>query len=192
MARFGLWVALVGLAIPLTAQRVPTAREFAAAAKNIRRLRPAAFPQLPPAFARTLERLGCMIPQPNPEQIPRGDAPMNNVIHGAFARQGDADWAAVCSRRGQSRVRIYWSHDRPCPVWLPGTFRDADFLQGWGDGRIVYSFSIAAVSERQLRGYPPPVPLRLTHQAIDAGFLGKASTVWYCKQGRWQSIAGAD
>jgi len=72
---------------------------------------------------------------------------------------------------------------------------DANFLQSWGVDTIVFSRTIAVASEAQIRDdfrrdeATPPV---LEHAGVEDVFLGKASTVWYWRTGKWVRLTGAD
>ncbi len=74
--------------------------------------------------------------------------------------------------------------------------QDIDRLQGWADGKIVYSRVITAVDGRYITDHynayggekPPPID----HRGIDDAFAGKASEVLYFYRGQWLRLAGAD
>jgi hypothetical protein len=161
------------------------------AARQIQRLAPAAFPELPTAFRAELESRGCTIPQSGY----RGGPP-HNVIRGSFGARGQTDWAALCSRDGRSVILLHWGGAAQCPRELQPAV-DRGFLQGVGGGRIAFSRGISPRSSYHV--YPDEgdtsavdreVPLE--HDGIDDAFEGKASTVWFCRAGKWIALAGAD
>lgn len=159
------------------------------AEREIKRLPPATFKELPGDIVKQLEARGCTIPQSFVELQP------HNVIRGQFARPGQTDWAALCSKEGKSSIVMFWGKPTACPAEL-ATADDKTFLQGIGEGRIGYSRLISAVGcdvvleHYQAHGGPKPPPLN--HEGIDAAFAEKASTVHYCYQGKWLTLTGSD
>ncbi|HWZ24189.1 MAG TPA: hypothetical protein VN037_02835 [Verrucomicrobiae bacterium] len=69
--------------------------------RQVTRLPPSAFPQVPTEIRRELKRRGCTIPQ-----VSSGKKPQN-VIKGEFIGKGRADWAVLCSLNGVSRILIF-------------------------------------------------------------------------------------
>lgn len=164
--------------------------EWARAARMVKRLPAAAFPELPKAFAAEMEQRGCTVPQSGYTGA-RG-----NVIHGSFGAPRQQDWAALCSRNGVSVILVYWGGPAQCPRELQPS-PDSDFLQTVGGGRIGFSRGIAATNT------VPVIPdegdtasgdksLTLEHDAIEDAFEGKASTIWFCRGGKWIALGGAD
>jgi hypothetical protein len=158
-------------------------------------LPPSAFPELPKTIEKRLVTLGCGIPQ-----VP-GEAKPQNVIQGSFARAGQTDWAVLCSRAGKSSVLILWGKPTACPSEL-ATRDDSNYLQGDADGHLVYSRQISSANGRKILKYAeafshdgtskaPTLP-RLDHAGIEDIFVGKASEIYYCSQGKWQTLQGAD
>ncbi len=159
------------------------------AARQIRRLAPVAFPELPKAFIAQLEQLGCTVPQSD------YSGGRTNVIQGSFGATGQHDWAVLCSRGGASVIFLYWGGPAQCPRELRSA-SDAGFLQGLGEGRIGFSRGI-----RPTKSYHAYVEsdsigvgreMRLEHDAIDDAFEGKASSVLFCRNGIWVTFSGAD
>src|SRR4051812_15288168 len=64
---------------------------------------PSQFRELPPRVVKELERRHCTVPQPHPA------TGGTNVIRGAFARAGQADWAVMCSVNGASSILVFWA-----------------------------------------------------------------------------------
>jgi len=168
----------------------PREDPWARAAGEIRRLPPAAFPELPKPFLTELEQLGCTVPQSG------YTGSRGNVIHGSFGAAGQQDWAALCSRNGTSVVLVYWGGRAQCPrEILPA--EDKHFLQGLGGGRIGFSRGIGRTNSYHV--YPDETDttsvdenVTLEHDAIEDAFEGKASTVWFCRDGKWIAFSGAD
>ena len=186
------WWACVGLfwllQPPVLLAQTP--EEWQAAARNIRRLPPDSFPQLPAAIRSALRARGCTVPQSYVDERP------HNVISGQFARAQQQDWAVLCSRHDSSSVLIFWgASDTESPTEL-GRVRDAGYLQGIGEGRIGYSRIIEVASPATIREYAAafhgPLPETLDHDGLEDAFAGKASALSYLDGGHWVALAGAD
>jgi hypothetical protein len=162
---------------------------------KIRTLPPSAFPELPKTIAKRLETLGCDIPQ-----VP-GEAKPQNAVHGFFARPGQTDWAVLCSRAGKSAILIFWGKPTACSGEL-AIRDDSNYLQGDAGGHLVYSRQISSASGRKILEYAKafsqdgtgkaPANPRLDHAGIEDVFVGKASEIYYCSQGKWETLQGAD
>lgn len=160
------------------------------AARQIRRLPPASFPEIPKPFIADLERLGCTVPQ---SDFREG---RTNVIQGSFAAPGQHDWAVLCSRAGASVILMYWGGPAQCPRELQSA-SDAVFLQGLGEGRIGFSRRISRTTS--YHEYPDvddttsvDRDVQLDHDAIDDAFEDKGSSVYFCRSGQWIVFNGAD
>ncbi len=165
----------------------PRETEWTIAARHIRRLPPASFPELPKPFIAELERLGCTVPQSD------YSGGRTNVIQGDFGAPGQHDWAVLCSRGGQSVIFLYWGGPVQCPRELRPA-PDAAYLQGLGEGRIGFSRGISKT--KAYHDYPyednRAREVQLDHDAIDDAFEGKASTVYFCRNGTWVTFGGND
>jgi hypothetical protein len=73
-----------------------------------RYLRPNEFPNVPQLVRRRLASLHCLIPQDVETPAP------HNIVKGEFARKGQQDWAAYCSRNAKSKVVIIWGGSATC------------------------------------------------------------------------------
>lgn len=169
---------------------IPQDREaWEKANAKVRRLSPAAFKELPNAVREKLEELGCVIPQTF-----LGGEP-HNVIRGEFARKGQEDWAALCSIERKSSIRVFWGGPVRCEEKFEPV-EDLLSLQGVGEGKIGYSSLITPADknfiERHYKAYGGPQPPVITHQGIDHAFVGKASVVLYCHEGKWLRLTGSD
>jgi hypothetical protein len=152
------------------------ADEWGEAAKQIVYIAPAKFPGLPKDIVQKLTERNCKIPQSPEIQEP------HNVVKGEFAKPGQTDWAALCSKDGKSSVLIFWGGSAPCPAELRAPELDQGYLQGMGEGKIAYSRIIAALKpgkKQKLYG-------------LDDGFSGKGSTTYVCRKGKWIDIGGSD
>jgi hypothetical protein len=180
-------LALIASVILLQAQ--DPRRGWEQAAKQIRRLPPSAFPNLPRTVAGELVKRGCTIPQVYSDPKP------HNVISGNFAKKGQKDWAVLCSRAGVSSILLFWGGSAK-DVEEIATSPDVDWLQGTGDFEIGYSRSISPVGKDYIiehyQAYGGAKPPPIDHQGIDHGFVEKASVVLYHYRGEWLKLQGAD
>lgn len=186
-----LWVTWALVTSVRCVAQGPTVSEnmWEAAVRQVVRLKPAAFPELPKNLVAALQRRGCTIPQ----------VPMiggrHNVIKGEFSKPGQADWAALCSAGGVSSVLVFWNGSETNPAEIAKR-NDVDRLQSWGGNRIVYSSAIAPVGRGYIlghyRAYGGEKPPAIDHEGINDLFYGKASEVLYFYRGRWLHLTGAD
>jgi hypothetical protein len=166
-----------------------TAR-WARAEREIVQLPLSKFPELPAAFVRELE--GCTVPQTYVTSRP------HNVIHGTFASSRQLDWAVLCSRGGESVIRIFWGGPVHCPRELQAA-ANRGYLQGIGEGKIGFSRYIGMTDFYRNYGDESDTAttigertVKLEHDAIEDSFAEKGSTIWLCRNGRWISFSGAD
>ena len=153
---------------------------------QVLRLRPSAFKKVPAQVLRKLEAQGCTIPQDTFSATER-----TNLIHGEFARRGQSDWAALCSRHGVSIIEVFWGGISPCPSRLWPS--EEAWIQGNGRGTFEFSRLIRAVNGADIAHYAsPPAPGSMDHQGLEDAFAGKVSSVYYCNAGKWTQIASAD
>ena len=163
---------------------------WSAADSTITRMPPSAFPSLPTSIQREIAKRGCRIPQ---AFGPHGA----NVIRGHFAKQGQTDWAVLCSKDGVSTILIFWSGS-PSRVDSLAPVRDQDYLQETEPGKIGYSRRISTIAPKGIRyvygtfgeGASPPFPL--DHDGIDDYFVEKASVIHFRHRGKWVRLVGAD
>ena len=163
---------------------------------QVKRLSPSSFSELPRPVVRYLQLKHCTIPQlwyePNP----------HNVIRGMFVRNGQYDWAVLCSRNRISSILIFWN----------GSIRnlsqiakaaDKVYLQTVGDrdnGGVGFSRIISVVGRKYIldhyKEYGGPKPPPINHQGINDAYAEKASMVLYYHGRyygrRWLELAGAD
>ena len=163
-------------------------RRWREAERQIVRLLPTAFPELPGNLVRELQRRRCTVPQ-----AVRGQT--RNVIRGAFTKPGQMDWAVLCSVNGTSSILVFWNgSERNAAEVAP--VKDIDFLQGDVGDKIVYSRGLSVVGRdyiiERYQAYGGPTPPPIDHQGIDDAFFGKASGVHYLFEGKWLRLQGAD
>ncbi len=173
--------------------------------REIKRLPPSAFPELPENIAKVLNIRGYLIPQqtytchlaksPTNKYYERFNK-RHNVIKGEFARKGQTDWAILCSRNGESSIVIFWGGS-PEQITEIAKSDDKHWVQGVGEEKSAYSRMINPVGNEWIMQYHkyfgrgaglPPIE----HQGIEDAFVGKASTIHYYYKNKWLTLAGAD
>ena len=164
------------------------ADDFDVADKKVKRLSPDSYKELPRDIIKKLVHLGCSIPQSI------GSKHQHNVIAGEFARQGQKDWAILCSIQQVSSVRVFWGGDSACSSVIL-TSKDRNWLQNTGRD-IQYSRMINPVNKQFIVEhsivYGKAISNNIRHQGIEELFVGKGSTVHYCENGKWKTLPGAD
>jgi hypothetical protein len=172
---------------PVLVKSAQQAYDWKQAAREIHRLTPRAFPNLPAEVISELERRRCTIPQVY------GDSRPHNVIEGSFAKKGQVDWAVLCSTGGDSSILIFWggSARRTSAI---ATEPDINQLQYIGNGKIGYSRYISKADNKYMadhcqaiEGEPP-----IDHEGIDDALVEKGSVVHYYHNGKWLRLPGSD
>jgi hypothetical protein len=175
------------------AQQAKSAKPSVRKDNAIRKLQPADVAGLPPEFVDKLNTRGCAIPQFGETGSAGATAgESSNVIHGAFARRGQEDWAVLCSKGGSSTIVIYWGKTTACPASL-ARLDDAHYLKRGKDKKVRYSRSIRALGESDLGDRAGTAGLKpFSHQGIDDRFVGKSSAFFYCSEGKWKIFPAKD
>lgn len=152
-----------------------------------RALAPQAFRDVPTNVVEELALAGCTIPQTTSKKP-------HNLIRGQFVEAGQYDWAALCSRGAKSSIVLVSSRKGRCPEYALRD--DSVYLQQVDNGKIEYSREIRRQSKvqltKRLTDQPESSLKNVDHDGIEDAFLGKASTIYYCKDGKWSHINGAD
>ena len=169
---------------------VPTTQSQSVAPSSPVRLKPSAFPDLPPPVRRYLERRGCEIPQTFFGKTP------HNVVRGRFTSATQTDIAVLCSRAGISAILVFRGGNTSAVAVLARRSDEGE-MQVVGDGFVTgYSRAIGVASPSFIRehaaAYGGPKPPPLDHDGIDDIFVEKASVVLYWYRGRWLELQGAD
>jgi len=161
------------------------------AEQDILRIHPEEVTNLPLTIRTQLQERGCTIPQ-----TPFWPSEIHNIVQGEFAEKGQQDWAVLCSRNSHSTIMIFWGGPVRCPSEL-SLLADDIFIQGLGKGKFGFSRKISVTTRASIThladsfgegGYPPPGE----HQGLSDAFVEKASTGWYCSEGKWVPVAGMD
>jgi hypothetical protein len=162
-------------------------------ASVIKLMPPRSFKQLPPIAQETLVAEGCGIPESGGVHIPS-----SNVIQGQFAASGQDDWAVLCTRRGKTSIRVFWGGPASCPGQLaryPSEHSiNLDGSEGPYFDRSIRASSPARIREAHGRGGDQlfgKLPERLTHDGIEDG-TEKGSAIYFCDNGAWLQLPGAD
>jgi hypothetical protein len=125
----------------------------------------------------------------------RADKKPQNVIKGVFTRNGQTDWAVLCSVNQVSTILVFRNASERNPSELARE-TDIDKLQAVAGNAIAYSRAISGVGREYIlihyRAYGGPKPPTIDHQGINDAFVGKASVVHYFHEGWWVKLAGAD
>ena len=184
---FVLWIVM---AVPCAAQTPTVAqRVWETADRQIVRLKPAAFRDLPRNVLAALQRRGCTIPQ-----VPMIEG-AHNVIKGEFLKPGQTDWAVLCSVGRVSSILVFWNGSAANSTEIEKR-NDLHRLQSWAGDRIVYSSAIEPVGRgyilQHYKAYGGEKPPAIAHEGINDSFYGKASQVLYFYRGKWLHLTGAD
>jgi hypothetical protein len=153
---------------------------------------PSSFKSLPRSIARHLESNGYTIPQIwtdkslDPKEIPP------NVIHGSFRRQGQVDWAVLCSRNDSSAIVIFWGGSTSNTARLRHS-SDDDWLQSIDEERHQgYSRYIEVANPKRIREVGEGLPSGKIHDGVEEFFEGKASSVFYFDKSGSHEFHGDD
>jgi hypothetical protein len=182
---------IVLIALLAQAAGFPAQRDWDAAERNIKRLEPAAFADLPAAVRADLGRRQCTIPQPDGVDAPGP----HNVIRGRFMSQQSTDIAVLCSKGGVSAILVYRDGATKDVATL-AAMADKGFLQTGSPKAIEFSRAIGVATPARMRIYHQAFGVgkmpRVDHDGINDAFVGKASTVRYWHNGKWLELAGMD
>jgi hypothetical protein len=184
-------LALVLVALSLFQASQVSKLDWAAAERNIVRLKPSEFADLPPAVRTYLEKRTCTIPQ-----SPEIDEPRNNVVRGRFTSAKQIDIAVLCSVKGVSTILVFRGGSASDVAEL-APIADKEFLQTTDVDKIGFSRALGVATPEAIRAYykefgGPTPPVRLDHEGIDDAFQGKASIVRYWFGGKWLALTGMD
>jgi hypothetical protein len=186
-----LWLTFAVMRVVPCVAQIPAISQgmWENADRQVVRLNPTAFPELPKNLVASLQRRGCTIPQ-----VPMIDG-RHNVIKGEFSKPGRTDWAVLCSVGRVSSILVFWNGSETNPAEIAKR-NDLNRLQGWVGGKIVYSWAIAPVGREYIlehhRTYGGEKPPLIDHQGINDVDYGKGSEVLYFLRGKWLHLAGED
>lgn len=182
-----LRIGLAGLTILVTMSFQGATLDWDRADREVRRLPPSAFSAfLPAQLIKKLNARGCTIPQTFISTEP------HNIIRGQFAGAGQFDWAVLCSVQRISSLLVFWGGPAQCASKV-ASGPDKSALQVIGEGKIGYSWKIAVSTKEYVRSRNPDLQsVSINHDGIESMALEKGSAVYYCHQGKWMYLRGAD
>ncbi len=149
---------------------------------RIRLLPITAFPELPQPVVAVLNDHHCLVPQTYEARRPE------NVIHGAFEKQGSDDWAALCAVNGTTTLYVFFQSHPGEPIALRQQ-RNIDWLgaevvgaygSAWGIALRRPSHIPVAKSDQL---HPP-----LDHDGIEDSYIEKSTTIHYFQDGSWVTV----
>lgn len=144
---------------------------------------------IPEKIKKALNSQGCSIPQSKFSKSP------HNFIQGHFSSTTSKDWAFLCSKGGKSSIFVIWEKGTPCPTSF-ATQEDKKYLQTIDKNKIVYSRVLSSATKKRIlshqKAYGGPLPKNLDHEGIDDSFSEMASVTYYCENGKWLELQGAD
>ena len=147
------------------------------------------FPEVPAAVRAAMRVFNCQVPQAWPDPRP------HNVISGNFAGPGQIDWAVLCSARDTTSIVVVWGGPAKCQSTLARE-ADAHYGQIIGDKLIGYSRAIGTANIEYIidhaKAYNGPLPPAQDHDGINDAYVEKASVVYFCHNGEWVQLQGAD
>ena len=108
----------------------------------------------------------------------RGEV-LTAAITGNFSGSTTDDWAFLCREKEMNSLLVIFSQPNDCP----------SNFKVWGD--FLYPASIKYMQDH-IDFYAPDKQFpKLTHAGVNVGIV-KASQVYYCHEGRWLILPGAD
>lgn len=150
----------------------------------IRRLPVSSFPDLPAPIAAELNTRGCMIPQTWQAHRPE------NVVEGSFERAGSADWALLCSAKGQTSLLVFFaSAAANQPAELAQHSESSRLQPHNAAGELGFNWGIDAATPRQLHDalvgdeqqlQPPP-----NHDSVADSIIDRTTFYHLYRNGKW-------
>lgn len=166
--------------------------DFNRAEREIKFLNPSEVQEFPESVKTKLQKDNCLIPTIPGSQGPTGWA------RGSFAKRGQTDWAILCSNSsGKSEIKIIWGgKDKPCIESFTSS-ENRNYLQVQDTaGTITFSRMIGMLSADQvfslLKKAKASLPSNFKHDCIVDAFVGKGSLIYFCSNGKWENVPGAD
>jgi hypothetical protein len=136
------------------------------------------FPHVPAEINAALQAVDCgFIAQTYTSRKP------GNVTSGQFAAPGQNDWAALCYRNGRTELTVVWGGGAKCSSRLNNWPASSD--------RFIAQATMEDILTHAER-YGGPQPPARDHDGIHEGVAEKASTIFFCHEGKWHELQGAD
>ncbi len=154
---------------------------------------PETFADVPAWVVTELKAQKCRIPQAvhfNPKP--------HNLIRGEFVTKGQVDWVALCSNNDRSSILLLSRSKQKCARELASA-DDIVYVQQVAENQFEFSRVIETAGKtdiaRYVREQRAPSPLMkedIDHEGITDAFVEKSSSIFYCKDGKWVELQGAD
>lgn len=150
---------------------------------RIRLLPVASFPSLPDVVAKHLQLRNCMVPQTYEARQPE------NVIHGAFEKQGSDDWAVLCSVDGTTTLLVFFQSQpgkaivlrhQPDTQWL-----GAEVVGGYGSAWGIAALTASQIESSGIRPKAGAWAEGVAHGGIEDSFLEHSSSAHYFHGSAW-------
>jgi hypothetical protein len=164
--------------------------EDRAASGKPRYLPAEAYQAAPPEVIAEIKARNCSVPQTSSKKP-------HNLISGQFVTAGRRDWAILCSKEGKSSIQLLTNDKNACLSPLEQA-DDVGFIQQVENGRNEYSRLIKTetrknvVKHTKAMSSPDLNAKDVEHDGLRDIFLGKASTIFYCRNGKWISMEATD
>lgn len=147
---------------------------------------PAEFSDVPVWVVAALNARGCRIPQATYFKKER-----HNVIRGEFVAKGQIDWAALCSKNGKSSIVLLSTSKATCTQELAAA-DDSAYLQQVDANLHAFSRLINTATPSEIARYVVQKNPEFDHAGIVDEFAGKASTIFYCRDGKLMELPAGD
>jgi hypothetical protein len=162
---------------------------IAEATRRVVRLDPSSFPDLPDHIQSWMREHRFTVPQSY------CDSTAHNVVHGNLDENRVSDWAVLCSRADTSRIIVFWDGRTEKATTLE-TRADEIFIQTVTQDSAAYSRVLVLETPEKIRSryraWESTAPSWVHHDAIGDVYCEKASTVFYWRNGKLESLLGAD
>jgi len=152
-----------------------------------KRVSPEAYKSAPADVRAELKKQHCELPETQHWEDTR-----LNIVKGHFADPEQTDWAAICiAPDGTTRALVFWGKSTPCPAEIhQGWALDGHFPPGEaGDLYLLAQHPSQILEYRKFFGDTHDSPV--VHDGIEVGG-DKASLIYYCYEGKWLELQGAD
>ncbi len=156
-----------------------------AAPGNVVSYQPGEFSGVPAWAIAELNARGCRVPQAHHFKKER-----HNVIRGEFVAKGRVDWAVLCSKNGKSSIVLLSTSKARCTQELAAA-DDSVYLQQVAPNQQAYSRLIRVAPNSEIAPHVKQIG-GFDHEGIVDEFAEKASTTFYCRDGKWAELQSGD
>jgi hypothetical protein len=155
----------------------------------VRHLPVNAFPQLPAAIQAKLTERGCLIPQTYDAHQPE------NVVHASLERRGSADWAVLCSVKGEVSLLVFLGSGDGEGTVLANSSETSRLQRHGGSDVLGFNWAIDAASPEQMHEaqldmhHPPP---RADHDGLADSVVEGKTVYRLFVHGAWTVVETGD